>query len=305
MANRIFISYRREESKYQARMIYQAFSKFRPTTEVFMDVDTIPLGVDFVEVIRGWVQKCDVLLALVGAGWSESKDPKTGFRRLDNPNDFVRIEISEALKRGIPVVPVLLDDAPLPDRDQLPDNLRNLFDRNAAYVSYRTFDTDVEGLIKRLKSTSKKDLAETTTPSEPGIDALVQSPNAVNAPVVARSAEADEAVSAAQNIMTAIVKRDFDTLWNETSVWYKNKVGIKKPAYVASWALSRQSFAPLKSSDLIDVQFSTSDPSGYVGKMYVVTFLNEYENGKTYERVVLFEESGKFRLSNFVGAPAQ
>src|SRR5262245_19518495 len=74
----------------------------------------------------------------------------------------------------------------------------------------------------------------------------------------ARSAEADEAVSAAQNIMNIIVKKDFDALWNETSDWYKNKVGMKKPAYIANWALSRQGFAPLKNSDLIDVQFNTS-----------------------------------------------
>src|SRR5665213_112765 len=184
MANRIFISYRREESKYQARMIYQAFSKLRPTSEVFMDVDTIPLGVNFAEVIGGWVQKCDVLLALVGAGWLESKDPKTGFRRLDNPNDFVRIEVSEALNRGIPVVPVLLDDAPLPDQDQLPDDLRTLFDRNAAYVSYRTFDGDVEGLIKRLGTTDKQS-PEIAQSSELGGGAPVQTRTAEDTPTAA------------------------------------------------------------------------------------------------------------------------
>src|SRR5262249_4530626 len=101
-------------------------------------------------VIRGWVQKCDVLLALVGPKWAESTDPKTGLRRLDNPDDFVRIEIVAALNRGIPVVPVLLDDAPMPNRDQVPQDLRPLLGRNAEFVSYRTFDTDVERLIKKL-----------------------------------------------------------------------------------------------------------------------------------------------------------
>ena len=193
MSNRIFISYRREESKYQARMIFQAFSKLRPTNEVFMDVDSIPLGVDFAGVIRGWVQKCDVLLALVGSGWSESKDPRSGLRRLDNPNDFVRIEISEALTRGIPVVPVLLDDAPLPDRDALPDDLRSLFDRNAAYVSFRTFDADVESLIKRLK----KGITEVGPPLGPGPNSLAQSPSPTNAPAIASSSAAAIASSSA------------------------------------------------------------------------------------------------------------
>ncbi|TCL67203.1 DUF4019 domain-containing protein [Rhizobium sp. BK251] len=126
-----------------------------------------------------------------------------------------------------------------------------------------------------------------------------------NSGSAARSAEADEAVGVAQTIMTAIIQKEFDAVWDQTSDWYKKRVGIQKQAFVANWALSRQIFAPLKSSNIIDVQFTTSDPTGYIGKIYTVTFLNEYENGKTYERVVLTEEGGKFRLSNFFGAEAK
>jgi hypothetical protein len=148
MLNKIFISYRREENKYQARMIFDEFQK--TTAHVFYDVDTIPLGRDFREVIKDQIQKCDVLLALVGANWAKALDPKTGLRRLENPDDFVRIEIGTALNRGVPVVPVILDDAPIPEVDQLPADLRNLFDRQAEFISFRTFDTDVKRLIKRL-----------------------------------------------------------------------------------------------------------------------------------------------------------
>ena len=105
--------------------------------------------------------------------------------------------------------------------------------------------------------------------------------------------------------MTAIAKRDFDTLWNETSEWYKGKVGINKKAYVAGWAIGRQGFALLKTTEVIDVQIVQGDPSGFAGKVYSVTFLNEYENGKTYERLILFQEGEKMRLANFIGAPAQ
>ena len=74
----------------------------------------------------------------------------TGRRRLDNPKDFVRIEICAALSRAIPVVPVLLEGAPMPEEDQLPEDMRMLVRRQAEFVEYRTFDADVDRLIKRL-----------------------------------------------------------------------------------------------------------------------------------------------------------
>jgi TIR domain len=102
MAGKIFISYRRDDSRYQARMIYEAFVRGLPRENVFMDIDTIPLGVNFVKVLESWVEQCEVLLVLIGADWVNSTDPKTGKRRLDNPRDFVRVEIRGALTRDIP-----------------------------------------------------------------------------------------------------------------------------------------------------------------------------------------------------------
>jgi hypothetical protein len=148
MLSNIFISYRREENKYQARMIFDAFQNSK--VNVFYDADSIPLGRDFRETIMAQVQKCDVLLALVGRNWAQCLDPKTKLPRLENADDFVRIEIGTALNRGIPVVPVLLDDAPLPETAQLPNDLRNLFDRQAEFIAFRTFDDDVKRLITKL-----------------------------------------------------------------------------------------------------------------------------------------------------------
>ncbi len=147
----VFISYRREDSRYQARSIYNAFVKALPPDSVFMDVDSIKPGDDFVEILEGWVQQCEVLLALIGPGWINSADPKTGLRRLDNPEDFVRIEIRGALERRIPVVPVLLDAAQMPAKDELPGDINALTRRHAEFVDFRTFDTDVERLIRRLQ----------------------------------------------------------------------------------------------------------------------------------------------------------
>jgi TPR repeat protein len=151
MATKVFISYRRDDSKYQARMIHAAFCQVLPRDHVFMDVDTILPGANFRKILRDWVNQCEVLLALIGPGWIDASDPKTKGRRLDNPSDFVRIEIGEALARDVPVVPVLIDGTPMPDISLLPDDLKELVDRQAEFVEYRTFDADVERLIRRLR----------------------------------------------------------------------------------------------------------------------------------------------------------
>jgi TIR domain len=150
MAGKIFISYRRDDSRYQAQRIYEAFLRKLPRETILMDVDAIPLGVNFVKVLEGWVEQCDVLLVLMGAGWANSTDSRTGKRRLDDQKDFVRVEIRGALTRDIPVVPVLLDGAELPDEAGLPDDIKGLLYRNAEFVEYRTFDADVQRLIRKL-----------------------------------------------------------------------------------------------------------------------------------------------------------
>lgn len=151
MPNKVFISYRREDSRYQARRVYDAFVHALPPDTVFMDVDSIPPGADFVEILEGWVQQCDVLLALIGPNWLNSIDPRTGLRRVDSPDDFVRIEVRGALERRIPVVPVLLDATEMPTTAELPDDIKALRRRHAEFVDFRTFDADVQRLIKRLK----------------------------------------------------------------------------------------------------------------------------------------------------------
>ena len=147
---KVFISYRREDSKWPARQIYEAFLRHLPPEQVFIDIDSILPGADFVEILEQQVEACEKVLALIGPCWIGNADPKTGRRRLDNPNDFVRIEICAALSRAIPVVPVLLEGAPMPEVNQLPEDMRMLVRKQAEFVEYRTFDTDVDRLIKRL-----------------------------------------------------------------------------------------------------------------------------------------------------------
>src|SRR5262249_46066821 len=152
----VFISYRREDARYPARDMYDALLRHLPRERVFIDVDSIPSGRDFVAILEQRVAECGIMLALIGANWLQSADPGTGKRRLDNPRDFVRIEIRAALTRDIPVVPVLLDGVQMPAEDQLPKDMRMLVRRHGEPVNFLTFDSDVNRLINKLGLAKKK-----------------------------------------------------------------------------------------------------------------------------------------------------
>ncbi len=147
---RIFLSYRRDDSRYATRGIYDRLATHFGEDAVFMDVDTIPAGLDFVKVLQREVQRCDILVAVVGKSWLNIKD-EAGNRRLDNPEDFVRIEVATALERDIRVIPVLLDGVFMPRSTELPDNLKTFARRNAIQVKHDSFGSDVYRLIKQLE----------------------------------------------------------------------------------------------------------------------------------------------------------
>jgi hypothetical protein len=104
MSGQIFISYRREDSLSVAGRLYDRLSARFHQNQIFMDIDTIDVGIDFVKAIEESVASCDVLIAVIGRHWLVRSDEQ-GRRRLDNPEDFVRIEIATALKRSIRVIP--------------------------------------------------------------------------------------------------------------------------------------------------------------------------------------------------------
>ncbi len=149
---KIFISYRRDTSQYKADALYDAIKPYVEDfkTDIFIDVDNIPYGVDFVEHLENRVSQCDILLAVIDSSWVDVVDPETGLKRLDNPDDFVRVEIASALKRGIPVVPLLYDGAPLPLETALSEDIRELVRRNGVQLNRQSFQTDVMRLMKGL-----------------------------------------------------------------------------------------------------------------------------------------------------------
>ena len=157
-SGRIFISYRREETAYPAGWLYDRLAEHFGSDQVFKDVDSIELGDDFVEVITRAVGACDVLLALIGQEWLTITDAH-GQRRLDNPNDFVRLEVEAALTRNVRVIPILVDGASMPVAAELPDSLSRLVRRQALELSPSRFAFDTSRLLKVLDRT----LAEVRT----------------------------------------------------------------------------------------------------------------------------------------------
>ena len=118
----IFLSYRRDDASAYALLLFQSLSD-RYGHSVFMDIETLAPGLDFVDAINDTLGRCDILLALVGRGWLTASDAE-GNARLENPEDFVRLEIEAALARNIRVVPVLVGGALMPRGNQLPGDLR-------------------------------------------------------------------------------------------------------------------------------------------------------------------------------------
>ncbi len=114
-----------------------------------MDVDSISLGRDFRQILQERLGSCDLMLALIGPSWMDAKDA-AGNRRLENPTDLVRQEIAAALKRNIPVIPVLLQGVQMPTPERLPEDLKDLAYRNGFELGHSTWESDVKEMIKRL-----------------------------------------------------------------------------------------------------------------------------------------------------------
>jgi len=183
-SGRIFISYRREETAYPAGWLFDRLAGRYGDGQVFKDVDSIQLGDDFVEVITRAVGLCDVLLVLIGNEWLTITDAH-GRRRLDNPDDFVRLEIEAALTRNVRVIPILVDEARMPRADELPDSLARLVRRQALDLSPARFDFDTGRLLKVLDRTlaevraTQEDAASTIAPAAKAPDlSMIELPQA-------------------------------------------------------------------------------------------------------------------------------
>ena len=154
----IFISYRRDDSAPYAGRLYDRLTAHFGKGQVFMDIDQIGPGEDCVEVIDRKVGACDIAVVLIGKSWLSASDAE-GKRRLDDPEDFVRLEVATALERNIRVLPVLVGGAKMPRMQQLPESLAVLSRRNAFEISDSRFHDDVNKLIQSLESAANTEVA--------------------------------------------------------------------------------------------------------------------------------------------------
>ncbi len=147
----IFVSYRRHDAEGEAGRLFDDLVEQFGEQSVFVDVAAIEVGRDFRKAIDESISTCGVLLTIIGTGWLEEKN-ESGSRRLEDPGDFVRAEIASALRRDIPVVPVLVRGAKMPRPDHLPEDIRDLAYRNAVELTHVRWKTDIKLLIRSLRA---------------------------------------------------------------------------------------------------------------------------------------------------------
>ncbi|MGB9369162.1 MAG: caspase family protein [Xanthobacteraceae bacterium] len=146
---KIFVSYRRTDSPGTAGRIYDRLQRQIPKSRIFMDVDAIEPGMDFVAYLHDQIASCEIFLCIIGPQWLGARG-EDGQRRLDSPNDFVRIEINAALRRQVPLIPVLVDGATMPRARDLPPDIRDLIRFQALSIRNETFAQDMQRLAGAL-----------------------------------------------------------------------------------------------------------------------------------------------------------
>jgi TIR domain len=208
----IFISYRRDDAAGHAGRLYDQLQEDLVGEHIFMDVDAIEPGVDFVQRIEAAVASADVFLAVVGRSWVTVTDEE-GRRRLDDPNDYVRREVGTALGREMTVIPVLVGGAAMPKAGQLPDELVPLTRRNALVLSDLEWGAGIRKLVATLRKAMKPEPVPEPAPPPipPEQDDGAAEPAAVQtvAPLMAGFAGAAMLVGATALRWDALVDPDF------------------------------------------------------------------------------------------------
>jgi TIR domain len=146
----IFVSYRRQETSHVAGRLAGRLADLFGDDQVFIDIHTIEPGVDFAEEIFRAVAACKVRLVIIGPDWLTATDGQGG-RRLDDPDDIVRLEIEAALARSVRVIPILVEGAVMPGRQDLPESLAGLARRNALLIRHESFRYDAGRLVAAIE----------------------------------------------------------------------------------------------------------------------------------------------------------
>jgi tetratricopeptide (TPR) repeat protein len=182
--SRIFISYRRDDSIAHVNGLFLPLREHFGKDRIFKDTDNIPPGKDFRKVIEKQLRSCSVLLAVIGKNWLTAQRPKTTLRRLDDPNDYLRVEVATALgDEGVLVIPILVGQATMPAPEELPPDLAPLSYLNAFELRDSRWESDIKLLIDAIEHAELAPRAE-PDPSVLPMDSSVDHAPAPEPPVV-------------------------------------------------------------------------------------------------------------------------
>lgn len=264
----VFIGYRRADTADVAGRVYDKLHARLGDGCVFKDVDSIPVGVDFAKHIQDVIQGCGVFLALIGPRWLET-DQASGVRRIDDPGDFVRLEIEAALATsGVRVVPVLVNGASLPSDDQLPESLRPLRALNCANVRQDPdFHHDMDKLLRAIG------VDNAPQPSTPRADKKRSAMGVPGNPATSGSARFDYS---AHNGHFVLGDGDFafETKWSKAS---DKRIHVyDDPASIAGVALARGALAFSDIKDAAAFDYSSRSRSPGIGEIVVLQNSNGY-----------------------------
>jgi hypothetical protein len=154
---KIFISYRRGDSSGESGRLNENLEQIFGDENVYFDIEAIEGGINFRKDIIRALNSCKVLIAVIGPSWLDIAD-EYGKRRLENPDDFILLEISTALERGIMVIPLLINGATQPKRDELPNDIKDLAELNSVEISNKRWKYDFNELVKILKRKLRKEV---------------------------------------------------------------------------------------------------------------------------------------------------
>jgi hypothetical protein len=145
----LFLCYRRGDTEDAAGRLHDRLVDAYGTESVFMDIDSVPLGIDFVDHVTDQIARCSTVIVMIGRQWLKIQDDRQR-RRLDNEDYLVRAEVRAALQRKIPVIPVVVQNASMPGADELPEDIRLLARRNGISLRPDQWKEGVERLLREL-----------------------------------------------------------------------------------------------------------------------------------------------------------
>ncbi len=212
----MFISYRRQDTSGYALALRREVARRIPDARMFLDVESLDAGVRWRDAISDRVARVDLMLVIIGDEWLVTR---AGIKKIDDSDDPVRLELHEFLSRpGVPVIPILVEDARMPSRGELPEGVRGLCDFNAHAIHDRTYDQDMNALLDRLASLAE-DMSPTPPTTESGPTPPVGTSNAKFPAKMTARCLAEEVSGMGRDQLLALISELVRRKWSDEDIY--------------------------------------------------------------------------------------